>query len=395
MALREPVEDPSGPRPRRTVSSRDNVRFLREAWERRAVGTRADARLAEDALTVLGLLQEDRSAEPAHPLLVRQREDRPLRWAIKIGASEVVTREHWGDWHFAMALRDSLERLGHHVTIDCRDRWYRPTSHLDDVVLVLRGLSYYEVSPQQINVSWVISHPELVSARELDAYDLAFGASTRWCERTSRRSSTPVELLLQCTDHRRFHPVEPDPERRHELLAVANARGGTPPRPRAAVEAALRAGLVPAVYGLRWKGLLPAGAWRGPYIPNDDLPAVYGAAGAVLNDHWDDMRENGLLSNRLFDLAACDARVISDHLPEIADVFGDVVATFRRPEEIPALLRRHLEESPERREARQALGEHVRREHTFDARARVLSERVLEAHARALPRQRAGLAARR
>ena len=83
-----------------------------------------------------------------------------------------------------------------------------------------------------------------------------------------------------------------------------------------------------------------------------------------------------MLSNRLFDLTACNARVISDHVPEIAEVFGDVVLTYQRSDQIPDLLRLHQSETEDRRKAREDLGERVRREHTFDARARVLSERV-------------------
>src|SRR5690625_5520491 len=88
------------------------------------------------------------------------------------------------------------------------------------------------------------------------------------------------------------------------------------------------------------------------------------------------MRRDGLLSNRLFDLAACEARMVSDHLPEIPEVFGDAVPTYQDPAELPDLVRAVLADTPERQEARRRLGELVRREHTFDARAQEISERV-------------------
>lgn len=375
VALRATGDSESGAGlpPRFKTQERDNERFQRAIWgDRKSVHP---ARLAEDGLVLAGVHGDD-SAAPTTPLLVHDTSPRPLRWAIKIGAPDVNRREGWGDWHFAQALRDSLERLGHQVTIDCQAEWYRPTVHLDDVTLVLRGLGRYRPNPLHTNAIWVISHPEQVSVREVGDYDLVFGASARWCERIGRRIETDVQLLLQCTDHRRFHPVEPDATRQHDLLAVANARGGRHHGVRPAVAAALSAGLVPAVYGERWDGLLPDGAWKGIYVPNDELPAVYAAAGAVLSDHWEDMREEGLVSNRLFDLAACNARVISDHLPEIEQVFGDPVLTYTTPEDIPRLLALHRDESDERRAAREALGERVRSEHTFDARARLLSEQV-------------------
>ncbi|WP_158068464.1 glycosyltransferase [Serinicoccus sp. CUA-874] len=355
---------------------RDNQRLDRQRWQQIGRPHRPAARVLQ-GYQLVGFARE-RNTQPApRPLVVHDRPSRPLRWAIKIGAPTVERRTNWGDWHFAQSLRDSLELLGHEVTIDCKDEWYRPTAHLDDVVLQVRGVSIYEVNPGHTNIAWVISHPDRVTASELVDYDLVFGASSRWCASMSRRMGRPIEPMLQCTDHRRFRPVQPDPRRAHDVLVVANARGV-----RHSVAAALHAGIVPSVYGLRWGGLLPEGAWQGPYIPNSELPGVYAAAGVVLNDHWDDMRELGLLSNRLFDLAACDARVVSDYMPEVEEVFGDVVLTYGPHREIGDAVRQQLQESPERAQARRDFGERVRSEHTFDARALQLSEAALGLRAR-------------
>lgn len=369
LAWRTPVQDSTTP---------SGLRRARENQRRERATVRSTGLLGRepsDALPGYRLVGFDRARNThvaPRPLVVHDRPQRPLRWAIKIGAPTVERRTNWGDWHFAASLRDALERLGHEVTIDCKDSWYRPTAYLDDVVLQLRGVSVYEVNPGHTNIAWVISHPDRVTVDELADYDLVLGASPRWCRTMSRRLGRPVEVLLQCTDQHRFHPVEPDPERAHEILVVANARGVRP-----SVAAALEAGLVPAVYGLRWDGLLPDGAWKGSYIPNEELPAVYGAAGVVLNDHWDDMRDLGLLSNRLFDLVACDARVVSDDLPEITEIFGeDVVLTYGADQDIASAVRRQLAETPERAEARRELGARIRAEHTFDARAAQLSQAV-------------------
>jgi len=348
----------------RWVPAADNESRLAGLWESAPAPNLA-------GFTVAGIVRE--AGERLRPLLVRERGERPLRWAIKIGAPDVPRRNRWGDWHFAVALRDSLERLGHEVAIDSRDAWYRDTAHLDDVTLVLRGRGRYRPNPGHLNLLWVISHPDEVTLSELRPYDAVFGASPRWCERISRRLPQPALPLLQCTDHRRFTPGPADPDRAHEVLAVANARGVRP-----SVAAALDGGIVPAVYGFGWKGLLPRGAWKGTNVPNDELPLVYRSAGVVLNDHWEDMRREGLVSNRLFDLAACEARVVSDHLPEIEEVLGDAVPTYREPAELPALVRDVLADSLERQRARRELGELVRREHTFDVRARQLSEHVTQ-----------------
>lgn len=372
VALRS---EPAGPTQAASLmTARDNERRVRALWT--AQGRQPDEAAGHRGYRVAGFQRTSNTQLDVVPLLVHDRPERPLRWALKIGPPSVERRTNWGDWHFAQSLRDSLERLGHEATIDCKDEWYRPSAYLDDVVLQLRGVSVYEVNPGQINLAWVISHPERVSAAEMSDYDLVFGASPRWCRRIGDKLGRQAEVLLQCTDHHRFHPVEPDRRRAHPVLVVANARNGRP-----VVTAALEAGIVPSVYGLRWEDQLPEGAWLGEYLPNHELPGVYAAAGVVLNDHWEDMRDHGILSNRLFDLTACDARVISDYLPEVAEVFGDVVHTYRSPAELAHLVAANLHEAPEAREARQELGRRVREEHTFDARAQTLSEAVAQLRA--------------
>jgi len=355
---------------------RENQARDRDQWVQ-AGRPRLAAEQVLPGYRLIGFDRNRRSQAAPQPLVVHDRPERPLRWALKIGAPTVERRTNWGDWHFAQSLKASLERLGHEVSVDCKDSWYRPSSPLDDVVVQMRGVSIYGINPGHTNVSWVISHPERVTATELSDYDLVFGASPRWCTEMTRQLGRPVTPLLQCTDHHRFHPVEPDRRRAHEVLVVANARGMRP-----SVRAALASGIVPSVYGLRWDGLVPEGAWQADYIPNDELAAVYCAAGVVLNDHWDDMRDQGILSNRLFDLAACDARVITDHLPEVAEVFGDSVVTFDEDTDLAPLVAAQLAETPERAQARRELGERVRREHTFDARAAHLAEAVTALRAR-------------
>ena len=348
----------------------DNQELFFGRWKN-SVGQNDEQLWGEAGYSIVGY----DGAAPTHwgfdPIVVRDREPAPLRWALKIGPPDVRRRTNWGDWHFALALKAALERLGHEAVIDAKNAWYRSTSRFDDVALVLRGVSVYTVNPQQINLSWVISHPERVTRRELASFDAVFAASTSLAHRLSTDLGSPVQPLLQCTDAERFRPVPPDPRRRHEVLFVGNARGV-----RASVAAALEAGIVPSVYGVRWRGLLPEGALQGEYLPNEELPAAYTAAGVVLNDHWDDMKNEGLLSNRLFDLAACGARAVSDDVPGLSEVFGDVILTYRTPDELAEAVATQLAETPERAAARMALSEKVRREHSFDARAQTLVETV-------------------
>ena len=94
----------------------------------------------------------------------------------------------------------------------------------------------------------------------------------------------------------------------------------------------------------------------------------------MLNDHWDTMRAHGFVSNRIFDVLACGTPVISDHMDEIADLFGDAVPTFSNPDELRTLVEIILED-PEAARARARRGrDRVLAAHTFDHRADALSD---------------------
>ena len=120
-----------------------------------------------------------------------------------------------------------------------------------------------------------------------------------------------------------------------------------------------------AVWGQGWGRVLPPGLVVGQHLRNDEVRRAYSSAAIVLNDHWDDMREQGIVSNRVFDALACGALVISDHLPELEQRFGDAVVTYRTREELHASVARLLADPAERAE-RSATGRaRVLAAHTF------------------------------
>ena len=68
---------------------------------------------------------------------------------------------------------------------------------------------------------------------------------------------------------------------------------------------------------------------KGNFIENDDLYRYYANADIVLNDHRDDMRYYGFVSNRVYDVTASGGFVLTDYLPEIEEAYGDSVATYK------------------------------------------------------------------
>jgi spore maturation protein CgeB len=102
----------------------------------------------------------------------------------------------------------------------------------------------------------------------------------------------------------------------------------------------------------------------------------------VLNDHWEEMRVDGFISNRLFDAAAAGARVVTDDVAGLGDIFGRSVQVARNTDELVRLttapdLDAIFGDDDERR----AVAARVHAEHSFDARARELLKVALELRA--------------
>jgi spore maturation protein CgeB len=84
------------------------------------------------------------------------------------------------------------------------------------------------------------------------------------------------------------------------------------------------------------------------------------------------MASHGFLNNRLFDAVACGARVVSDEVPGLAEVFGDAVAIYRSPRDLAALCDPAHRQRFGSEDVRRARAAAVAADHSFAARARQL-----------------------
>ncbi len=226
----------------------------------------------------------------------------------------------------------------------------------------------------------MISHPELVEASEAAAYDAVFAASATWAADRSRAWGILVEPLLQCTDSTRFRPGLAVLDSGPTYLYVGSSRGEI----RTSVREAVAAGLPLRLHGAGWEGLVPLEAE--PFVPNDELGALYASAGVVLNDHWEDMRTAGFVSNRVFDVLATGARLLTDDVAGLEAGLGTaaagVVRVWRDREDFRSLTRAPFAQRWPDADARSTVAESVVAEHSFDARARTLLDAALGLRAR-------------
>jgi GT2 family glycosyltransferase/spore maturation protein CgeB len=248
-----------------------------------------------------------------------------LRFAIKVGIPGHENKETWGDWHFAVGIQKSLRKAGHFARIDILPEWYTPLAVSDDVTIVLQGLSIFRPDPAKINFLWLISHPDLAKTEELLPYEHIFVASIKFTEHLQKKlGKDKVSALLQCTDPEVFHPATERETKSEGILFVGNSRGTKRP----VVDAAIAENIDIRIFGGKWKGIIDSKYLHGEYIPNDQLYAYYSNAEVVLNDHWEDMRVNGFISNRLFDAAACGSNIISDDIADLDQVFEGLIQRF-------------------------------------------------------------------
>jgi GT2 family glycosyltransferase/spore maturation protein CgeB len=294
-----------------------------------------------------------------------------FRIAIKVPVPSPTEKEWWGDWHFANGLKKALKAQGHSVHIDLLNDWSKP-SPADDVVIVLRGLSEYTPSPTQINMLWILSHPEKISVAECNGFDHVFSASDKHVEYL-KSLGVVASTLMQCADPEVMKPVPPDPARRHDHLFVGNSRG----KFRRIVSDLVTAGIDLSIFGREWDGFVPDHMVLGDRIDNNALCEYYGNAGAVYNDHWPDMAAWGFLSNRLFDAAACGAYIVSDKVDGLTEVFKGLVAVYESLPELVELSSSAAIESWDTVKAT-ALRDLVLAGHTFAHRADTLLAKVRE-----------------
>jgi hypothetical protein len=277
--------------------------------------------------------------------------------------------EAGGDYRLAVALSQALARRGYRTTVGAGG--IEPESEMADVVITLRGRMPVSAAPKQITLAWVISHPDEVRPEELERCDAVLVASRTYARKLAAELPVPVHPFLQFSDPAVFYP-EVDPGRAHDLVFVGNMRSVL----RRVVWDAWRAGYAPAIYGQDWRFVAPELTVAERAEP-DLVRRIYSSSKVVLNDHWDDMRRQGFVNNRVYDVLACEGFLLTDHVPGMEDEFGDAVETYADRAELTSKLKHYLSDERERK-ARASRGrELILERHTADRRAAEL-EPILE-----------------
>ena len=245
---------------------------LREAVERRSTRVATVATMT-DAGQLARIVADAVAAWTAGP-----------RYVLVQGAETWERAATWGDSFFARSLQRQLERRGARTSVTVLDDVASPRAARADAAIDLFGSGLRTTRPGQLNVLWIISHPDRVTTELCGRFDLLFAASRWFAEDLARRLGRPVIPLLQATDPERFQPDASGPH--HGLLFVGNSRNVR----RQILEDLAGTERDLAVYGRNWTpALLDPQFLRGEWIPNNELGRYYSSAAIVLADHWPDI----------------------------------------------------------------------------------------------------------
>ncbi len=277
------------------------------------------------------------------------------RVLIKLPTPKEANKFEWGDYHMARELHKEFNRRDTSCKLQFYNDWKTNKDSFYDVVVLLRGVSFYEAKPTHYNILWNISHPNRISVGELERYDQVYIASDYWAEKINELVDVNVDSLLQCTNPARFYRQENE-KYKTDLLFVGNSR---------MVYRKILQDLLPTdynldVYGNDWDQIIDDKYVKGTYIPNCKLNQAYSSTKVLLNDHWSDMKDKGFISNRIFDAIACGTVILTDHVRDIEKVFPDAVVVYDTQDELNDKIREALD--------KKSVDPSLVREHTFAKR---------------------------
>lgn len=263
---------------------------------------------------------------------------------IKNPAPNSIDMLWWGDYWLGLDLAQGLKEKGMFVKIDYFDLDKPiPNSYVN---IVIRGMNRnLPVDSHKLNIMYLISHPDDVSLKEVEQYNIVIVASKKKCK-YFRDQGIKAYYLPQFTNPKRFYN-EKDSAFKTHILFVGNAYNGIRP----AVEYATKNHLPISIFGKYWSKYISDKKYiKGEYIDNNDLHKYYSNAEIVLNDTNDNMKREGFVSNRIHDVTACKAFVISDYLPEIEEMYGDAIPMYRNEKEFCQIVEYYLNHPEERRQ---------------------------------------------
>lgn len=310
-------------------------------------------------------------------------------WVIKCAAPDSKEKYTWGDYAYCLSLKSVIERMGYYVVLNCHEDWYEPVRA--DVVLVMRGRHAYH--PDRRNsgcryLMWMVCHPDMVADEEYELYDHVYVDSLPLAEELKKRLQVPVSGLIVGADIRNFCPeenhakrasasasasaAEPEPcgsdvekRPRYGLVFVGNTRGER----RNCVDWCEKYRIPVDIWGVGWKKYYPEDTeylhFHGQ-AQYSDLPDLYRHSSVILNDHFPEMRETGMVNNRMIEASACGCPIVSDFSSAYEELPGKITF-YHGEEDFPKAVENALEHAAQWRKEAEASFPELEQKYSMDA----------------------------
>ncbi len=280
--------------------------------------------------------------------------------AIVLPSSERASSPYYyqkdGDFFLADDLKQGLQKLGYKVEYRFRENY--EDLKLGDIgnVIYFKGYYNFEHLPDAEDKNdgrkrvLYLYYVEGLKPEILSEVDVVACASKKFIKEMVTPAGVAATYIPQFTNPDRFKPSAKEADKAYPVLFVGSDHTGFG---RKSVDYAVLAGANLSVFGKFWEKSLQPDVLKGNFIENNELYRYYASADIVLNDHREDMRYYGFISNRIFDVTASGGFILTDYLPEIEEVYGDSVATYKDYYEFKEKLEYYLAHPEERAEMAQ------------------------------------------
>ena len=287
-----------------------------------------------------------------------------ITFALKLPCPTVDVQWRWGDFHLATGLANALQRHGYQTRLDAEENW-DAHRQANDIDIVIRGKVPYLKRPGNPCIFWFISNPDNTNWRELVAADHVFVASQPLSKKVAKKiGAEKVTLLPQAFDTDRI--LEPTFNIRNKKpLFVGIAREFERP----CIQYALALDLDIDLIGRLWDNKPASKYVIQQYIDNKELGNLYHQYKIVLNDHMPHMRNEGMLSNRVFDSLACASIVVSDAVTWLPDDIKPMVYIYTDMDSFKDAIAKATAEDDHMFRKRIEFAKAMRNVHSFDNRA--------------------------
>lgn len=253
-----------------------------------------------------------------------------------------------GDFFLANDLKLGLEKLGYEVEYRYREDYKDINFGNAGNVIYFKGYYNFKNLPKDDNDKrkyvLYLYYVEGLNVNILDEADAVACGSRKLIEDIIKPRGAKAYYVPQFTNPERF-VANYDEKFYNKVLFVGSNHTGNG---REVVDFTIKSGENLSVYGKFWDKILDVSQLKGKFIENDELYKYYANADVVLNDHREDMKYFGCVSNRIYDVTASGGFVISDYLPEIEEVYGDSVVMYKSFDDFNQKLKYYLNNPYER-----------------------------------------------